>query len=121
MIDGTEKMLPKIYSLLLCLCLPTLNLEMFPKAVSCKRGQMSDVWELSHHTVLVHLTVKCLTAMPNGLFGLKPMIMKEHLIKFYFIICSRYLDFLYTVNFSGAVGLIAIYVASTVCSLMLDT
>lgn len=78
MIDEAEKMLPKIYSLLQLLCLPTLNWELSPKAVSCKRGQMSDVWELSHHTALVHLTVKGLTAMPNGLFGLKPMIMKEN-------------------------------------------
>lgn len=42
-----------------------------------------------HYTILVHLSVKGLTAMANVFFSLKPMVMKEHLIKFCFITYPR--------------------------------
>lgn len=83
---------------------------------------MRDIWELSHHPVPVHLTVKGLAAVLNIHFGLKPVIMKKCLIKVYFIIFPRYFDFLYTVNLIVVRAIsFSLYLASTVYSQMLNT
>lgn len=64
-----------------------------PSGCLLQAGQMINIWELSHHPVPAHLTVKGLAAVPNVLFGLKPVFSHETVLNFYFIIFLRYLDF----------------------------
>jgi hypothetical protein len=71
-----DKMLPK--NSLLPVSLPLNTLVGFvPSGCLFQAGQMSNIWELRHHPVPAHLTVKGLAAVPNVLFGLKPVFGHE--------------------------------------------